>query len=166
MFSVSCYLSTMIDKKNNLRGPGIRNLTAEFLAALDVRYTEMRKGTRYENVRQFDGRVFVAATREGLTESEIARSFSVTRQAVHASVERLIALKLLERQPIPGNRRDKRIALTERGIHASQTAQSQIAEVEAECAAIIGAENFNTFRLQLELVSNTLKQRTKLKPPV
>jgi DNA-binding MarR family transcriptional regulator len=144
---------------------GIRNLTAEFLAALDERYILMRKGTRYESIRQFDGRVFVASTREGLTESEIARVFQVSRQAVHASVERLIALKLVERQPIPGNRRDKRIGLTERGIHASQTANRQIAEVEAECAAIIGPDNFQNFRLQLELVANTMKQRVRAKPP-
>ncbi len=156
----------MIDKNSTLRGLGIRNLTAEFLAALDDRYTAMRKGTRYENVRQFDGRVFVAATREGLTESEIARAFQVTRQAVHASVERLIALKLLERQAIPGNRRDKHIVLTERGQHAKQTAGQQIAEIEAECAAIIGQENFKTFRLQLELIAATIAARTGTKPQV
>ncbi len=155
----------MVDKNNNLRSLGIRNLTAEFLAALDGRYIEMRKGTRYESVRQFDGRVFVAATREGLTESEIARAFSVSRQAVHASVERLVQMKLLERQPIAGNRRDKRIALTERGLHASQTAQQQIAEIEAECAAVIGVENYQTFRLQLELIAGALKQRLNSTPP-
>jgi DNA-binding MarR family transcriptional regulator len=144
---------------------GIRNLTAEFLTALDERYVTMRKGTRYEHIRQFDGRVFVAATREGMTESEIARVFQVSRQAVHASVERLIALKLVERQPIPGNRRDKRIALTQRGTHASETANRQIAEVEAECAAILGPANFRTFRLQLELVANAMKQQVKSKRP-
>ncbi len=143
---------------------GILNLTSDFLAAINERYISMRKGTRYENVRQFDGRVFVAATREGYTESEIARVFSVSRQAVHASVERLIALKLLERRAIPGNRRDKRIALSERGMHASQTVNQHIAAVEAECAAIIGVDNFQTFRLQLELISTTMKQRVKSTP--
>jgi DNA-binding MarR family transcriptional regulator len=155
----------MVDESKNPVTLGIRNLTAEFLSALDERYTMMRKGTRYEGVRQFDGRVFVAATREGLTESEIARAFSVSRQAVHASVERLMELKLLERQAIPGNRRDKRIALTERGKHASQTANQQIAEIEAECADIIGRDNFQTFRLQLELIAKTMSSRVKLKPP-
>ena len=144
---------------------GIRNLTAELLSALDVRYVELRKGTRYESVRQFDSRVFVAATREGLTESEIARSFSVSRQAVHASVERLMAFKLLEREAIPGNRRDKRIVLTERGKHASTTAAQQIAQIEGECAAIIGAENFKTFRLQLELMSSAMKMKSLATQP-
>jgi DNA-binding MarR family transcriptional regulator len=155
----------MVDETNNSIQVGILNLTSDFLAAINERYISMRKGTRYESVRQFDGRVFVAATREGYTESEIARIFGVSRQAVHASVERLIALKLLERQAIPGNRRDKRIALTERGIHASQTVNQHIATVEAECAAIIGEDNFRTFRLQLELISSTMKQRTQAKPP-
>lgn len=145
---------------------GIRNLTADLLAALDERYIAMRKGTRYENVRQFDSRVFVAVTREGLTESEIARAFSVSRQAVHAAVERLMEHKLLERQPIPGNRRDKRIALTERGKHASETATQQISAVEAECAAVIGDKNFKTLRRHLEMIAQAMKQKVETKPPV
>jgi DNA-binding MarR family transcriptional regulator len=163
---MACYLSIMAYETKTPITVGILNLSSDFLTAINERYIAMRKGTRYENVRQFDGRVFVAATREGYTESEIARLFAVSRQAVHASVERLIALKLLERQPIPGNRRDKRIALTERGVHASQTVSRHIADVEAECAAIIGADNFKTFRLQLELISSTMKARTQTKPPV
>lgn len=143
---------------------GIRNLTAEFLTALDDRYVEMRKGTRYESVRQFDSRVFVAATREGLTESEIARAFLVSRQAVHAAVERLMKFELVERQAIPGNRRDKRIVLTERGKHASLMAAQQISDIEAECAAVIGAENFKTFRRQLELISSSMKMKTQITP--
>jgi DNA-binding MarR family transcriptional regulator len=155
----------MNDERDKSGKVGILNLSSELLEAINGRYISMRKGTRYESVRQFDGRVFVAATREGYTESEIARLFGVSRQAVHAAVERLIALKLLERQPIPGNGRDKRIALTDRGQHASQTVTRHIATVEAECEAIIGKENFQNLRLQMELISKVMTLKAQIKPP-
>jgi DNA-binding MarR family transcriptional regulator len=155
----------MVSDRSDFRGRGIRSLVNDVLTALDKRYTTMRKGTRYENTRQFDSRVFVAATREGLTESEIAREFGVTRQAIHASVDRLVALKVLERQAIAGNRRDKQIVLTERGLHASQTANAQIASIEAECSAILGEEEYRKLRASLELIANSIGENVELKPP-
>jgi DNA-binding MarR family transcriptional regulator len=156
----------MADNGSDFGGRGIRSLVNDVLSALDKRYTEMRKGTRYEKSRQFDGRVFVAATREGLTESEIAREFGVTRQAIHASVDRLVAIKLLERQAIDGNRRDKQLVLTERGMHASQTANAQIASIEAECSAILGEEDYRKLRRSLELIANSIGEKPDVKPPV
>jgi DNA-binding MarR family transcriptional regulator len=154
----------MVDQSQFAVKRGVRSLTAELLVEIDERYDDLLRGSRYAHVRPFDGRVFVAVSREKLTESDIARAFSVTRQAVHAAVERLIAFGVLERRAIPGNRRDKRLALTERGILACGVVNEQVQAVETECAEILGAENYRFFREQAELLKSALKLRSKTMP--
>jgi DNA-binding MarR family transcriptional regulator len=154
----------MIDQDDLTPKLGLRGLSAQLIYELDQRYNFYLQGTPYEHVRPFDVKVFVVAAREGRTESEIARVFSVSRQAVHASVDRLIAMKFVERSPIPGNGRDKRIVITELGSTASQMANSHIAEVEKECAAIIGPENMPLLRRQLALIAEGLRLRTPVTP--
>ena len=79
----------------------IRSLLSNLSVEIDYRFIRFRRGTRYENVRPSDVRVFVAATRGRRTISDVAMALNVTRQAVHASVKRLAALKILELQSMP-----------------------------------------------------------------
>ncbi len=143
-------LSIMPDHwRDDIPFNNIRGLLQDFTTLLDERITNFRKGTRYENVRRSDVRVFISASRNTQTIAEIARELEVSRQAVHSSVKRLAALKVLELAPQPGNKRDKQVAITDRGKLARQHALQQIERLDAECASIVGEKGLETFRALL-----------------
>jgi DNA-binding MarR family transcriptional regulator len=127
----------------------IRGLLQDFTTQLDDLTISYRKGTRYENVRKSDARVFISAIRKPQSVAEIARELEVSRQAVHSSVKRLAALKVLELQPLPGNHRDKIVTITDRGHRARVHILEHIQRMEAECAEIIGQQGLETFRALL-----------------
>jgi DNA-binding MarR family transcriptional regulator len=124
----------------------IRTLLHFLTQAIDDRMALMREGTRYAQVRQSDVRVFVNASRGPRTIPEIARTLNISRQAVHASVQRLEALGVIALEPVTYNHRDKNVVLTARGEHARATAAEQIGLLEAELAEAIGRDSFETLR--------------------
>ena len=122
------------------------NLMQQLSLLIDNRYTELRSGTRYGKVRPSDIRVFAQVSRKARGETEIAQAMHVTRQAVQNSVKRLVEMGVVEVVPMPNNGRNKIVQLTERGRTAAAMATEQIRVVEAECAAIIGAEELERLR--------------------
>lgn len=143
----------------------IRGLLQDFTTQLDDLTASYRKGTRYEKVRKSDARVFISAIRKPQSVAEIARELEVSRQAVHSSVKRLQALKVLELRPQPGNHRDKIVTITDRGHRARVHVLEQIQRMEAECAAIIGEQGLETFRALLLALVLGLKAKEDGKPP-
>lgn len=142
-----------------VRPDNLRSLMGHLSTEIDNRLARFRRGTRYESVRPSDVRVFVVASWGSLTISEIAARLDVTRQAVHASVQRLAELKIVELRPKPNNARDKIVAITPRGEHARQTAVAQGLRLEAEFAEAIGAEGLETLRKALaNLLAATRKR--------
>lgn len=137
----------------------IRTLVYCFGLAIDARLSEYRRGTAYEHVRPSDIRLFVTAARAEKTISEIARELGITRQAAQMSVQRLIKLNVVELRPAPANKRDKLVAITQKGQLASKSARLQIQVLEAELAAVIGEQELVVFRKNLstllEAVRNT-----------
>jgi DNA-binding MarR family transcriptional regulator len=157
----SCYLSTMPDDqpKRTIPFDNIRGLLQDLASELDQRAVVYRKGTRYENVRLSDVRVFILASRKSRSVSDIARELEVTRQAVHSSVIRLKELQVVELLPQPGNSRDKLVAVTEKGWEAQAVANDSITQLEKECADILGAKGLEQFRKQLLVLVTALKIR-------
>ncbi len=148
----------MVDKKQTqFPRQNIRSLILDISLGLDNRLQGLRDGTRYANVRESDVKVFMRAFRAPRSVAEIARSLNISRQAVHASVKRLQGIKVVELQPQPGNDRDKLVVVTERGYHAQDTAVEQLNTIEAEMAAVIGAEALEQLRHQLSLLSQAFK---------
>ena len=157
----SCYLAQVIDQKPKRAIPydNVRGLLQDLESELDKRGAVYRRGTRYENVRQSDVRVFILASRRARTVSDIARELEVTRQAVHSSVTRLKALQVVELLPQPGNGRDKLVVVTENGWQAQVIANDAITKLEKECAQILGTRGLTQFRKQLLKLVTTLKSR-------
>jgi DNA-binding MarR family transcriptional regulator len=122
------------------------NLLEQLLFLLDNRYAELRSMTRYGKVRLSDIRVFVQVARKARGESEIAQAMNITRQAVQNSVKRLIEMDMVKVVPLPNNGRNKVVQLTDRGVAASATVIDHIRIVDAECAAIIGADELDRLR--------------------
>jgi DNA-binding MarR family transcriptional regulator len=130
------------------------NLLQQLSFMIDNRYTELRRDTNYSTVRLSDIRVFAQVARKARGESEIAQAMNVTRQAVQNSVKRLVAMNMVEVVPMPNNGRNKIVQLTAQGREASLMAIERIAIVEAECAAIIGADELERLRgLLMHLVT-------------
>ena len=142
----------------------IRSLLQEISTGLDHRLQELRVGSRYANVRNSDVKVFMRAYREPSTVAEMARVLDISRQAVHASVKRLQALKIVALQSQPGNGRDKLVVVTERGVHAQNTALEQIKIIEAHMADVIGVEALEQLRRQLSLLSQSFKPEKPSQP--
>jgi DNA-binding MarR family transcriptional regulator len=151
----------MPDEMKNRTIPfdNIRGLLQDLSSELDRRTIAHRRGTRYENVRQSDVRVFIMASRQPRSEAEIARELEVTRQAVHGSVQRLKALGVLDLVKLPGNGRDKVVTVTESGWQAQEVANASIQLLERECAGILGDKGLEQFRKQLVALVTALKLR-------
>jgi DNA-binding MarR family transcriptional regulator len=148
----------MVDN-NKLEFPtqNIRSLLNEISVAIDKNLQSQRLGSRYEGVRDSDVKVFMRAFRSEETVSEIARSLNVTRQAVHASVQRLMELKVLALQAMPNNSRDKLVVVTERGRHAQQVSLDHILSLENHMAAVIGEKELKTLRKHLHMIAQSFK---------
>lgn len=148
----------MIDNKPTpFPTQNIRSLLHEIALGLDNRLQELRAGTRYATVRNSDVKVFMRTYRASGTIAEIARSLDISRQAVHASVKRLQAIKIVELQTQPHNSRDKLVVVTERGQHAQEIAVEQINTIEAQMAAIIGKVELDQLRRYLTAIAQALK---------
>jgi DNA-binding MarR family transcriptional regulator len=148
----------MVDNKRTpYPSLNIRSLLHEIALGVDTRLQELRVGSRYANVRNSDVKVFMRAYRAPGTVAEIARFLDISRQAVHASVKRLQALKIIELQAQPDNNRDKLVVVTERGQHAQDTALDQIKIIEAQMADVVGGVELERLRQQLYLISQSFK---------
>jgi DNA-binding MarR family transcriptional regulator len=148
----------MVDNQvHNYPRENIRSLVFMLSLGIDNRLQSLREGSRYSGVRNSDIIVFMRAFREPATVAEIARSLEVSRQAVHQSVKRLQALKVVELVPQANNNRDKLVSMTERGLHAQKTALDQIVTIENEMAALLGEEGLQTFRKHLGLLAKHFK---------
>ena len=71
---------------------------------------------------QFDVLAQLHRVREGMTSRELTRALLVTAGNVTGLVSRLSAMGLVERRPVPGDRRTARIRLTARGREVMQGA--------------------------------------------
>ncbi len=134
------------DFPNSPPRDNIIHLISQLGQAFEGRLLQFRRGTRYEHVWHSDARVFGQATRRKMTISEIARTLKITRQAVQASVKRLRALDVVDVESIPGNRRDKFVVLTARGLLAQASAVKQVAAIEDDIAKALHPMDLETFR--------------------
>lgn len=94
--------------------------------------------------------VFAHMDREGTTISELARRIGVTRQAVQQQVGELAASGLMALEPVEGDRRARRVVLTDRGRENVTAALETFAALERELAARIGVREVRALRGALE----------------
>jgi DNA-binding MarR family transcriptional regulator len=127
----------------------IRTLLHYLVDGIDLKMASYRKGTRYERVRNSDVKVFILAQRGPKSISELAKVLGISRQAVHMSVRRLLALDVITLASTPGNAKEKTVLLTPRGEQAQTVAGQQVRDLEAECVEAIGATAFEDLRGQL-----------------
>jgi DNA-binding MarR family transcriptional regulator len=134
----------LIVPKDNLR-----RLVKNLSDSIDLRLSEVREGTPYENVRPSDGQVMVNVERGYDSIAAIAKQLNISRQAVHMSASRLQAHGLVELAEAPNNKRDKRILITPAGFKQLRRVAKEMEESDAEFESVIGAANLAKFRKHL-----------------
>jgi DNA-binding MarR family transcriptional regulator len=152
------------DDESYVPSNNIRSLLQDVTDGLDARLEAYRTGTRFENIRPSDVRVFVLALRQPRSLAELARILQVSRQAVHSSVNRLRQLKIVELRTSSDNAREKRLHITDRGESARYAAKSQVRQLEAECAEVIGKDGLETLRALLQALEDVFAQSAVKRP--
>ena len=96
---------------------------------------------------------------EGSRLTELAAEARMTLPAMSELVDDLQRLGIVERLPDPSDGRAKLICLTDAGWDAMNTAREVITQIEAEYAALVGAERFEDAARTLDELLRRLDSR-------
>ena len=103
----------------------------------------------WPEITRAQSQVFVSIG-DGVTRpSEIAARLSVTRQAIHQTINELVSLGYVCLQPDPTDKRAKVVTYTERGAEVGSNTVSGLTAIEDQLASRIGAENVDALRAAL-----------------
>lgn len=100
----------------------------------------------YGDLRPAHGFAFQRIAQGGATGNELAAFLGMTKQAASQMIEYLEQRGYVARQPNPDDRRGKIIALTARGWDSLRESAAILGAIEAEWAALIGAERLAELR--------------------
>lgn len=103
----------------------------------------------FPEMRASFGFVFRMLRQAVPTQGELAGHLGVSKQAVGKVLDEMEARGFVARQADPQDRRARRVMLTERGRAASDAAIRFSAEIEADLARQVGAEQVSALRAAL-----------------
>jgi DNA-binding MarR family transcriptional regulator len=87
---------------------------------------------------------------DGLRLTDLASRAGITAQSMGELVDDLEVKGYVERRPDPGDRRAKRIHLTDRGRKNARVAKRATADVEDHLAELLGQQRYRLLRRALE----------------
>jgi DNA-binding MarR family transcriptional regulator len=93
--------------------------------------------------------VMVSLVRGITRPSDIARDLGVTRQAVHATINGMIEIGLVELVDDPSDRRSKIVAISGQGSKMREHAREASALITEALAQRIGADNLEALRVAM-----------------
>lgn len=132
-------LSTVIDKKNDtFLSQNIKGLMMTLIARWNARIDDARSDTEFAEVRPADIRVFAQLRGRTVKLSEIHREMGFSRQAAQQAVDRLVGHDMIAVAADPASKRDKLVAITEKGQRWRSIAAAQIRQIEAEIGEAVG----------------------------
>jgi DNA-binding MarR family transcriptional regulator len=106
----------------------------------------------------------VALAQRPLTVPQIARRMGLTRQSVHATIDRLTSEGVLERAPNEDHRRSHLVALTEHGKRVSRALDRDQAVWIDDLARGISRSDLETTRAVLEELAHRLETNSMKEP--
>ena len=144
----------MIDKKDNqFLATNVKGLMMTLIARWNGRMDGEQMKTEFAGIRPSDMRVFGNMRGRSMRLSAIHREMGFSRQAAQQAVSRLVGHDMVRIEPLADNRRDKMVVITEKGHRWRTEAARQIRDIEAACAAVIGADGVEALRdLLLRLI--------------
>ncbi|MEM1161394.1 MAG: winged helix DNA-binding protein [Pseudomonadota bacterium] len=147
----------MIDKKDDtFLGGNVKGMMMTLLAHWNARMDDGRATTEFADIRPSDMRVFGQLRGRTVKLSVIHRELGFSRQAAQQAIDRLVAHGVLRAELATDSKRDKVVSITEKGQKLRTLAATQIREIEAACAAVVGDERTELLRQILaDLVKET-----------
>jgi DNA-binding MarR family transcriptional regulator len=91
---------------------------------------------------------------DGVRPTELARRWSMSKQAVNPLINDLERWGYLQRLPDPTDQRGRVLSLTDRGRELMTTIKELHAEIEADWEAEIGRRRYQTLRRTLRDIAN------------
>ena len=144
----------MIDKKDDdFLETNIKGLMMTLIGRWNKQMDEGRARTEFADIRPSDMRVFGQLRGKSVKLSEIHKELGFSRQAAQQAVDRLMKHGVVRVEKAEGSKRDKVVAVTDKGQELRTLAALQIREFEADCANVIGEDGKGTLRdLLIQLV--------------
>ncbi len=90
--------------------------------------------------------VMVTVVQGATRPSDIARILGVSRQAVHTTINGMVAIGLLALEDDPDDRRSKRVMISEQGLKMREHARMATTLMSEELARRIGADKLEALR--------------------
>ncbi|WP_447755549.1 MarR family winged helix-turn-helix transcriptional regulator [Sphingopyxis fribergensis] len=82
--------------------------------------------------------------------SDIARNLGVSRQAVHSTINQMVALGIVKLDPDPDDRRHMVVSLTDTGARMRKDAQAAMDALSEQLAERLGHQRFDALLATLE----------------
>jgi DNA-binding MarR family transcriptional regulator len=117
--------------------------------AAEARVVEAVRAAGFDDLTLAQSRIGQRLNREGIRVTDLAEKAGVTKQTAGALVDDLEANGYVTRKPDPADARARLVVLTDRGETLCATAAAEIAKVEAEWRAHLGAKAYNELRAAL-----------------
>ena len=117
--------------------------------AAEARVLEAVRSAGFDDLTLAQSRIGQRLTRDGIRITDLAEQAGVTKQTAGALVDELQAGGYVTRQPDPADARARLVVLTDRGEKLCATAAAEIAKVEADWRAHLGAQAYDEMRAAL-----------------
>jgi DNA-binding MarR family transcriptional regulator len=117
--------------------------------ALEMRVYEALRVAGFDDATPAQMRVFQRIAPEGTRLTELAEAAEITKQTAGFLVDQLEQTGYVERVRDPADGRARLVRATARGRAATEVAAAEVARVEAEWAAHLGARGMASLRRQL-----------------
>ncbi len=104
----------------------------------------------YPELRPAHGYAFQAIGTQGITSSELAQVFGITKQATQKMIDLLEKSDYVTREAHPGDRRGKLVHLTQRGQDSLVESGAILRKLEKRWAEVIGQERLEALRTDLQ----------------
>ncbi|MCG8414972.1 MAG: MarR family winged helix-turn-helix transcriptional regulator [Pseudomonadales bacterium] len=128
----------------------LKALLRENLLWIEKEQQRLLQDSPFANAGQAEIRLFAALRGESKTIAELSRYLGISRQAAHQTVHKLIGHGVVELQPMKDNRREKMVAITERGQMARSLTAKHFRQIEAKVAKKIGKSELQQLKQLLE----------------
>ena len=113
-------------------------------------FASVVSGTDFADLRPSHGNAMEQLELEdGLRLTDLASRAGITAQSMGELVDDLEVKGYVERRPDPGDRRAKRIHLTDRGRKNARVAKRATADVEDHLVELLGRQRYQLLRLTL-----------------
>jgi DNA-binding MarR family transcriptional regulator len=117
--------------------------------AAEARVVDALRASGFDDLTLAQSRIAQRLNREGIRVTDLAEQAGVTKQTAGGLVDELEAGGYVTRRPDPADARARLVVLTDRGERLCTTAAAEVARVEADWRAHLGAKAYDELRAAL-----------------